>query len=86
MDEISKVADTLMKKDDWLSAYEFYKRAKELYEEQGNTAMQMKAYCSMADVLFKVRLKEHTLLPYTHELPNALYFFHFRSFQLSKFL
>ena len=54
-----------MKKDDWQSAYEFYKRAKELYEEQGNTAMQMKAYHSLADVSYKVRIKEHTALPFT---------------------
>ena len=79
-----------MKKDDWQSAYEFYKRAKELYEEQGNTAMQMKAYHSLADVSYKVRIKEHTALPFIpypfEKFPRATYFFGFDSFHKSKFL
>ena len=53
-----------MKKDDWQSAYEFYKRAKELYEEQGNMAMQMKVYHCLADPSYKVRINEYTALPF----------------------
>ena len=55
-DEVLKVADTLMKKNEWEAAHEFYMKARYLYEKQGNKAMEMKAYHSLSDVLYKVRV------------------------------